>query len=120
MAKVRKTRLSENSIEAQANIALETTLATRRYLSAIPRWRASGYEVDLYFLRLPRPEAAIERVARRVAAGGHDIPEADIRRRFDRSLTYFEEYRPLVDTWSLYDSLEGGHDLVLRGENHEP
>lgn len=42
-----------------------------------PAWRALGYEVDLYFLRLPSAETAIERVQRRVAARGHPIPKAD-------------------------------------------
>jgi predicted ABC-type ATPase len=107
-------------IEAGTDIILETTLAGRTYPLAIPRWRSRGYETELYYLRLPRVEVCLERIARRVAAGGHDIPEADARRRFIRSLEAFEGVKWLVDTWYLFDSLEGRFDLVLAGENHEP
>jgi hypothetical protein len=45
--------------------------------------------------------------------GGHDIPEADIRRRFPRSLDYLERvYKPLVDAWWVWSSGESGLELV--------
>ena len=105
-------------INTGADIILETTLAGRSYLSAIPGWRARGYDVDLYFLRLPTVEFCLERIRRRVEAGGHDIPEIDARRRFVRSLAGFEQVKQLVDAWYLFDSLEGRFDLVLAGEHH--
>ena len=97
---------------------LETTLATRRYLAAIPKWRATGYGVELYYLRLPSPEAAVQRVRRRVADGGHAIPERDIRRRFHRSLAYLELYKTLVDSWYLFDNSDTGLDFQMMGTNH--
>jgi predicted ABC-type ATPase len=103
-------------IEAGSDIILETTLAGRTYLAAIPGWRARGYEIDLYYLRLSAVEVSLERIRRRVAAGGHDIPEEDARRRFGRSLAGFEVYKRLVDTWYLFDSLEGDFELVVFGE----
>ncbi len=112
--------LLQAQIDVGADIILETTLATRRYLTAVPIWRAKGYDVDLYYLRLPDAEAAISRVRRRVATGGHNIPPDDIRRRYERSLTYFEAYKPIVNAWYLFDSMEGDFDFVLAGENHGP
>jgi len=54
----------------------------------------------------------MRRVRRRVAAGGHDIPEEIIRRRFDKSALYFEKlYKSIVDRWYIWDSVEG--DFVL-------
>ena len=48
---------------------------------------------------------AVERVAQRVRQGGHDIPEATIRRRFDAGKRLLVDvYRPLVDQWVLYDN----------------
>jgi predicted ABC-type ATPase len=86
----------------------ETTLASLTYAQKIPRWQHSGYHVSLIFLRLPGPSTAIERVRGRVLAGGHGIPEEIIRQRFDKSLRYLEEiYKPLVDDWSVWDSLDG-------------
>jgi predicted ABC-type ATPase len=48
------------------------------------------------------------RVQRRVSAGGHDVPEEVVRRRFDKSLAYLERvYKALVNEWYIFDSLEG-------------
>ena len=64
------------------SFALETTLADRTFARSIPEWRALGYRVTVWFLSLPSAEAAVLRVAERVAQGGHSVPEAVIRRRF--------------------------------------
>jgi predicted ABC-type ATPase len=51
---------------------------------------------------------SLQRVRKRVAAGGHGIPEEIIRRRFDKSADYFQRiYKPIVDEWHVWDSLEG-------------
>jgi predicted ABC-type ATPase len=47
----------------------------------------------------------LSRIRERVLKGGHDVPEAVVRRRFDRSLrNFFHEYQPLVDSWYLFDN----------------
>ena len=69
-------------------LMFETTLATLVHAKKIPGWRANGYRVALIYLRLPDPQASIRRVVLRVGGGGHDIPEATIRRRFGLSLKY--------------------------------
>lgn len=86
----------------------ETTLASLSYAQKIPQWQKAGYHVSLIYLRLPSVDVSIERVARRVRLGGHGIPEAVIRQRFAKSLLYLDQiYKPLVDDWSVWDSLEG-------------
>jgi predicted ABC-type ATPase len=80
--------------EVQANVlhktdfALETTLAGRGYLKLINSLRADGWRVELIYLALPDKAMSYQRVAERVAHGGHDIPAADIERRFARSLRH--------------------------------
>ncbi len=45
------------------------------------------------------------RVRRRVRMGGHDVPVADIRRRFRRSLTHLiDDYLPLSTRWAIWDN----------------
>lgn len=106
-AKEMLTRL-EATTHARLDLMFETTLATVLYSKKIPLWRADGYHVSLFYLRLPGVGDSIRRVARRVAQGGHDIPEATIRRRFELSLEYLNElYKPLVDEWYIWNSLEG-------------
>jgi predicted ABC-type ATPase len=59
----------------------------------------------MIFLMLPNVEIAIERVATRVAQGGHAVPKTVIRRRFMAGLRNFNEiYKGLVDVWTLYDN----------------
>ena len=79
----------------------------------IPAWRSDGYRISLFYLRLPNVETSILRVERRVSQGGHNIPEATIRRRFVLSAEYLNElYKPLVDEWYVWDSLEGEFELA--------
>jgi predicted ABC-type ATPase len=87
------------------DFAIETTLAGRAYLGMIHKWKAVGYQVQLIFLQLPSADLAVERVRQRVAQGGHNIPEPDIRRRFDRgSENLRTHYRGAVDTWQVFDT----------------
>ena len=95
------------------SFAFETTLSGLAYARAVPRWRAAGYHVKLIFLSLPNADMAVMRVAARVAQGGHNIPEAIIRRRFVAGWRNFQErYVQLVDAWNLYDN-SGARPLLL-------
>ena len=95
----------DEHIRHRENFAFETTLSGRAYAQHIPQWQALGYHVKLFFLRLPHADLAIERVAQRVRQGGHDVPADVIRRRFASGLNHFETlYKPLVDSWVLFDN----------------
>ena len=92
-------------VELGENFAFETTLSGLVYLRQIKKWQNQGYHVSLFFLSLTSVEMAIARVAERVRQGGHDIPEAVIRRRFEAGKMNFERrYRDVVDAWALYDN----------------
>ena len=86
------------------SFALETTLSGVGYAQKISQWRALGYAVALHFLALPDAEVAIERVVQRVRQGGHNIPEAVIRRRFASGQANLPRYCALVDVWDVYDN----------------
>jgi len=69
--------------------------------------------VILYYLKLPSVEFAVERVKLRVSQGGHNIPEKDIRRRFERSWNNFQEiYKHLVLSWIVFDT-SGGQPILI-------
>ena len=88
-----------------ADFAIETTLSTRSYVQTIRRAKALGYTVTLVFVYLSSPELAVNRVAKRVAAGGHNIPEAIIRRRYDRALRNLVTlYMPVCDYFILINN----------------
>lgn len=87
------------------DFAFETTLATRSYIKLIKKAQSVGYFVTLLFFSLPTPEQAVQRVARRVSQGGHNIPQDVIYRRYEAGLkNFFQLYIPVVDFWSLYDN----------------
>lgn len=101
------------------SFAFETTLAGVGYLRHIRGWRGLGYHVSLFFLSLPDVETAIARVAARVRRGGHDIPEAIIRRRFAAGLRNLEHaYKAQVDAWAVYDN--GGDGPILLEWSEQP
>jgi predicted ABC-type ATPase len=82
------------------DLAVETTMSSRSYVPRIRQWRATGYRITLHFIELPTADHAVRRVATRVAAGGHGVAEADVRRRFVRGQQLFHvTYKPLVDRW---------------------
>lgn len=88
----------EYYIQKKQNFAFETTLAGRGYLKLIHRLNKSGWRVELIYLALPSVEMSKMRVAERVAHGGHNIPIADIERRFSRSLrNLFDLFSHQVD-----------------------
>jgi predicted ABC-type ATPase len=82
----------------------------------IPEWRRAGYYVTLFFLEIPTADIALQRVALRVSQGGHDIPEADIRRRVVSGKRNFVSiYRNLVDDWRHYENSGAIPLLVASG-----
>ena len=85
--------------------AIETTLATRSYASLVRHAHERGYNVVLLFFRLPSPEMAVMRVAKRVSEGGHNIPTETIFRRYWLGLqNFFNIFIPIVDSWMFFDN----------------
>ena len=66
------------------------------------------------FLWLRSPELAVERVGERVRLGGHDVPEAIVRRRYARGVRkFFSLYRALADAWVIYDNSRAGYPAAV-------
>lgn len=100
----------------RVDFAFETTLAGTTYARWLQRLKSIGYRFDLLFLWLPSAEFAVARVADRVRYGGHDVPEATIRRRYRAGLrNFFTRYRPLADSWRLFDNSAPTPRLIARG-----
>ncbi|EGF92309.1 c [Asticcacaulis biprosthecium C19] len=97
----------EICISEGRDFAFETTLSGRAYLRMIERLQASGWTVELIYLALPSADMSIQRVAERVAHGGHHIPTADIQRRYPRSLrNLLNDYSMKVDECHCYLNTE--------------
>jgi len=106
--------------DSGVDFAFETTLASRSFAPMIRECARNGYLVTLLFLWLHSPELAVERVALRVASGGHAIPEGTIRRRYDagrKNLTSL--YIPIVDMWTVFDNSGDEPVIVAEGDRTE-
>ena len=103
-------------LKKQSDFAVETTLATRTLLKTAKVAQASGYNVTLLYFWLNSPELAIERVKARVAAGGHDIPEETIIRRYHVGIDYFfHYYAPICERWILADNSQIPFRVIAEG-----
>lgn len=73
-------------MQQDQSFGVETTLTGQRELQLMQAARERGYKVNLVYIGLSAVEQSNSRVAARVKRGGHDVPEQDVLRRFDRSL----------------------------------
>lgn len=104
-------------VATRTTFSFETTLAARSYRAAILSWRCLGYRVAMYFIWLPSAEMAIQRVAKRVQEGGHNVPEAVIRSRYARGLSnLFNLYLPVVSVACVYDGSSFPPVLIAENE----
>ena len=84
-------------IENGINFCQETTLSSNQIIRTIKKAREHGFRIDMTYLSLDSAEECIARVAKRVAEGGHDIPEDTIRRRFASRFERLCRVLPLCD-----------------------
>jgi predicted ABC-type ATPase len=107
-------RLSQME-EQRASFAVELTLSSRHTAKRMHGWADLGYDIVLHYIELPSADYAVERVRRRVEAGGHSVPEPHVRSRFRRSVVFFEQvFKPLADEWYHYYSDDQGVRLVAQ------
>lgn len=94
---------------------METTLSGNAQLRLIKQARDAGPKANLLYFSARAPEICLERIARRVAEGGHDVPEDIVRRRFTRSLFNLPPYLAAVDLWRVYEPSGPSPTLALEG-----
>ena len=90
----------EALVAQDRDFVLETTLSSKMYALRIRDWRASGYVVGSITSGYQTLRRQSPGFRRRGAAGGHDIPERTLRRRFTKSLQNLDAiYKPIVSWW---------------------
>ena len=111
----------EELLEKEETFAIETTLATKSYVNLVNRAHAKGYLVTLLFFWLRNPELALQRVAERVANGGHNIPEPITKRRYVAGINnLFTLFAPIVDCWIIFDNSVNPRIQIARGGRRSP
>jgi len=97
-------RQLDRAIVDRRDYFFETTLGGRTISLRLEHALEIGLDVRMWYAGLESPERHIERVAARVAAGGHDIPEDTIRKRFDSSLRNLIRLLPNLTELKVFDN----------------
>ncbi len=101
------------AIREKRSFTIETTLATETLIHAVVSAKNAGYRTGLAYLWIIDPDLCIQRVAARVAEGGHYIPSDVVVRRYRRSLALLPKYLAAVDVALIY-SANAAPQLVAR------
>lgn len=104
-----------------ADFAVETTLSTKSLAQTIQHARSKGYMIGIFYFWLKNPEMAVKRVAVRHAAGGHNVPEETIIRRYHFGIRNLREiYLPLCDYWVIIDNSTREGKWIAEGGMSRP
>ncbi len=106
-------RRMDELFEQRRSFAVETTLSGQLHLQDVNRAQADGWNVGLMYVGLRSPRLSLERVHQRTLAGGHDVPEHDVRRRYDRSLANLGIIGPIADALLVLDNSSTSLKVVL-------
>jgi predicted ABC-type ATPase len=91
-------------LQERRSFAIETTLSGHLHMELATRARATGWRVSVIYIGLRSPTLAVERVRLRHLSGGHDVPTADIRRRYSRSLKNLVEIYRIANRMLVFDN----------------
>jgi predicted ABC-type ATPase len=97
-------RLLERAIAHRLDFAFETTLGGHTISGLLHEAMSAGIEVRIWFAGLSSPELHLARVRARVARRGHNISEAKIRERYDRSRINLIELMPGLTELRVFDN----------------
>lgn len=97
-------RLLQQAVAQHLDYNFETTLGGRSFAKLLKDAAAEGFEVRIWYVGLASPELHLARIKARVKKGGHDIPEADVRRRFDQSRLQLIDLLPHLTELRVYDN----------------
>jgi len=104
---------AKHHVKRAESFAVETTLSGKSYLLMMADARIRGFEVVLVYIGTENVGINLDRIRNRVLAGGHDVPESDVRRRYTRSFKNLPTAMERADHTILFDnSTEEGYRLV--------
>ena len=93
-----------NSLAKGINFTQETTLSGSRILKTIKRARELDYFIRLYYVGVNSADESMKRIRNRVEKGGHDIPEQDVKRRYNKRFEDLVNILPYCNEVKFYDN----------------
>lgn len=99
-------KLLKAYFEDKISFNQETTLCGRSILGNIKKAGNLGYHVEMHYIGVDSVDICKERIRKRIADGGHGIPDEDIERRYGESSINMKKVLPLCDRVYFYDNSE--------------
>ena len=96
--------LRHSLLDKGVDFSFETVLSTERNLSLLHKAKARGYEVQCIYVLTCDENINLARVKARKAAGGHDVPEDKVRKRYQRALALLPSLIDVCDKILVYDN----------------
>ena len=94
----------EEAIAKGADYTFESTLGGKTITTLLIDAAKHGHQLEIWFVGLESVELHLQRVAKRVAKGGHPIPESDIRQRWIGSHENIIRLITYVTTLRVFDN----------------
>jgi len=91
-------------IDERQTFCFETVFSHPSKLDFVGRAKAGGYRIKVFYFHLSTVGLNIARVASRVQAGGHDVPDDKVRGRIPRTLSHASRVVGLADELHLVDN----------------
>lgn len=106
----------DECIEKGINFTQETTLSGHKTAKTARKARENGYYIKLYYVGLNTSDESLKRIKNRVEKGGHNIPTADVLKRFDTRFENIAAVLPYCNEAVFYDN-ENGFKAVAEYSN---
>ncbi|MEL6920959.1 MAG: AAA family ATPase [Pseudomonadota bacterium] len=106
-------------IATRQTFAMETTMSGQTHMGLIGAAKSNGMRTSLMYFSVENENICMERVARRVAEGGHNVAPSIIKRRFNRSHANLQCYTAICDLWRIYEASGNKPCLALEGQRTE-
>lgn len=104
------------SLDTYQTIGVETVLSSDKYRRLVTKAKERRFEVRLIYVYVKSAELQLERIALRVAKGGHGVPEDKVRARRARSFEQAGWFFAQADAAWLFDNSGAEPKLVGRKE----
>ena len=101
-------RMREAAIRARQDVMYETVMSHPSKIAELQRSRDASYRITLHFVSTDDPAINIDRVAMRVGAGGHPVPTARIKARYDRTMALAAVALSYADQGIVFDNTRAG------------
>lgn len=99
-------RYVQDYIKTGTSFIAESTISGSIYLRYGQRAKDAGFRTAMVYVALSSSEMSGERVKARVSIGGHDIPTADVERRYPKSMANISKQIKIYENVYVYTNLD--------------